>query len=174
MQCNTNYTGSLDNFRFIQLNVLRSFQAMYPGMVLGLSDHTPGCVTVLGAVALGARIIEKHFTDDRRRRGPDHAFSMSPQDWRVMVNQTRELESALGNGVKKIEENELQTVILQRRSIRLNRNIDAGEVLKGEDLEILRPCPLDGIPPYQLDEVIGKKLRSGKTNGQHLRLIDLE
>ncbi len=174
MQCNTNYTGSPENFRFIQLNVLRSFQAMYPGMVLGLSDHTPGCVTVLGAVALGARIIEKHFTDDRRRRGPDHAFAMSPQDWRVMVDQTRELESALGNGVKKIEENELQTVILQRRSIRLNRNIDAGEVLKGEDLEILRPCPLDGLPPYQLGEVIGKTLRSGKTHGQHLRLIDLE
>ena len=74
MQCNTNYTGSLENFKYIQLNVLKTYRAMYPDMVLGLSDHTPGHATVLGAVALGARMIEKHFTDDINREGPDHAF----------------------------------------------------------------------------------------------------
>ena len=74
MQCNTNYTASLENFHHINLNVLRSFRKEFPKMVLGLSDHTPGNTTVLGAVAIGARIIEKHFTDDNLRDGPDHLF----------------------------------------------------------------------------------------------------
>jgi sialic acid synthase SpsE len=174
MQCNTNYTGSLENFRFINLNVLRSYQAMYPGMVLGLSDHTPGLSTVLGAVALGARIVEKHFTDDVMRNGPDHAFSMSPQSWREMVDRTRELENALGNGVKVIEQNELQTAILQRRAIRLARDMAAGEVLRKEDLEMLRPCPIDGIQPYRVGETVGKKIRRGMVRGQHLRTNDIE
>ena len=76
MQCNTNYTASLENFKYIQLNVLKVYKEMYPEMVLGLSDHTPGHSTVLGAVTLGARMIEKHFTDDTSRPGPDHPFSM--------------------------------------------------------------------------------------------------
>lgn len=174
LQCNTNYTGSLENFKFIQLNVLRSFQAMYPGMVLGLSDHTPGHSTVLGAVALGARVIEKHFTDDVSRAGPDHAFSMSPQTWSEMVERTRELENALGSGVKKIEGNETQTAILQRRAIRLVRDIVAGEVLKKEDLVVLRPCPVDGLPPHRMGEVIGKSARHSLERGQHLKIIDIE
>ena len=91
MQCNTNYTGSPDNFRHIQLNVLRTFASLYPDCVLGLSDHTPGHATTLGAVALGARVIEKHFTDDTAREGPDHPFSMDPFSWREMVERTREL-----------------------------------------------------------------------------------
>jgi len=72
MQCNTNYTASLENFKFIQLNVLKVYRQMFPDLVLGLSDHTPGLATVLGAVSLGARMIEKHFTDDINRIGPDH------------------------------------------------------------------------------------------------------
>lgn len=174
MQCNTNYTGSLENFKFIQLNVLRSFQSMYPGMVLGLSDHTPGHATVLGAVTMGAKIIEKHFTDDVSRTGPDHAFSMNPKSWRDMVDHTRELENALGNGIKKIEGNELETAILQRRSIRLSRDMSAGEVIRKEDLQFLRPCPVDALAPYRLNEVLGKKLRNEKTFGQHLQLSDIE
>jgi N-acetylneuraminate synthase len=105
MQCNTNYTVSLENFRHIALNVLKTYAREFPDTVLGLSDHTPGCATVLGAVTLGARVIEKHFTDDRGREGPDHAFSMDPADWREMVERTRELESALGTEEKRIMEN---------------------------------------------------------------------
>ena len=97
MQCNTNYTASLENFRHVHLNVLRTYATMFPSVVLGLSDHTPGHATVLGAVALGARVIEKHFTDDNRREGPDHPFSMNAQSWREMVDRTRELEFALGS-----------------------------------------------------------------------------
>ena len=79
MQCNTNYTGSVDNFKYINLNVLKTFRQMFPETILGLSDHTPGHETVLGAVALGACVVEKHFTDDNNRSGPDHPFSMDPQ-----------------------------------------------------------------------------------------------
>ncbi len=174
MQCNTNYTGTLDNFRHIQLNVLRCYREMYPDMVLGLSDHTPGHATVLGAVALGARLIEKHFTDDVHRLGPDHGFSMDPRAWRDMVDRTRELELALGTGVKKIEDNEVQTSVLQRRSIRVARDLRAGTVVRRGDVEVLRPCPADGLSPSCLQDVIGRRLRTEKLFGQHLTAYDFE
>ncbi|MES2975044.1 MAG: N-acetylneuraminate synthase family protein [Pseudomonadota bacterium] len=173
LQCNTNYTASLENFRYIQLNVLRSYAAMFPGMVLGLSDHTPGHATVLGAVALGARIIEKHFTDDMTRTGPDHAFSMDPRTWRDMVDRTRELENALGTGVKKVEANERETVVLQRRSLRARTALASGTVLDASMLEPLRPCPADGIPPLHLPEIVGRALRSPIAAGDHLKWTDL-
>ncbi len=174
MQCNTNYTASLENFRFVQLNVLRTFRDMYPEMVLGLSDHTPGHATVLGAVALGARIVEKHFTDDTQRTGPDHLFSMDPKSWREMVDRTRELENALGGGVKKVEDNERETVVLQRRCIRLARDVTAGEELTRDALIVLRPCPVDALPPYKLTEVVGRRLRRDMNSGEHVRWLDLE
>jgi N-acetylneuraminate synthase len=174
MQCNTNYTASLENFKYIQLNVLKTYRAMYPDMVLGLSDHTPGHATVLGAVALGARMVEKHFTDNVNRVGPDHAFSMDPPTWREMVDRTRELENALGNGIKKVEDNEKETVVMQRRAIRIVRDMPEGAVLQEKDLELLRPCPADGLPPYRLPEIIGKKLLKPKARGEHVTLRDIE
>lgn len=174
MQCNTNYTASLENFKYIQLNVLKVFREMYPRMVLGLSDHTPGHATVLGSVALGTKMIEKHFTDNVSREGPDHKFSMDPRTWREMVDRTRELENALGNGVKMVEDNEAQTVILQRRSIRLKLKLPAGTPLQREHLEVLRPCPEDGLPPFLLSKVVGKTLRHDMQQGEHLKWTDLE
>jgi len=174
MQCNTNYTASLENFKFINLDVLKTYRAMYPEIILGLSDHTPGHATVLGSIALGARVIEKHFTDDNDRNGPDHPFSMNPQSWKDMVERSRELEHALGCGVKKVEDNEKETVILQRRSIRLSKDLPAGATITREYLEVLRPCPEDGLPPYHLDRVIGKKLTTDKTYGDHLKWSDLD
>jgi N-acetylneuraminate synthase len=174
MQCNTNYTGNLDNLRYVQLNVLRTYRAMFPDMVLGLSDHTPGHATVLGAVALGARMIEKHFTDDVRRDGPDHKFSMDPKSWRDMVDRTRELEAAMGDGLKRVEDNELQTVVLQRRSVRLLRDLPAGHVLSRADLTLLRPAPIDALPPYEIGIAIGRRLRSAKAAGHHLTQADLD
>ena len=86
MQCNTNYTASKKNFSYINLNVLKSFKKTFNNCILGLSDHTFGHETVLGAISLGARVIEKHFTDDNRRIGPDHKFSMNPKTWRYMID----------------------------------------------------------------------------------------
>lgn len=173
MQCNTNYTGNLENMKYVNLNVLRTFEAMYPDVIIGLSDHTPKHATVLGAIALGARVIEKHFTDDTDRDGPDHGFSMDPKNWREMVDRSRELEVALGSGVKKIEKNEIETVVLQRRSIWVKENLPQGTVLQEKHLEVLRPCPYDGISPYNLSKVIGLKLRKNYEKGEHLRWTDL-
>lgn len=174
MQCNTNYTASLENFKHIQLNVLRTYRAMYPDIVLGLSDHTPGHAAVLGAVTLGARVIEKHFTDDVTRGGPDHAFSLDAKGWREMVDRTRELENALGSGVKQVEENERETVVIQRRAICAGNSLPAGTLLARAHLTVLRPCPSDGIQPYQLDKLIGKRVRRDIIAWEHLRWIDLE
>ena len=157
LQCNTNYTASLENFNHIHLNVLKTYQLMFPEVVLGLSDHTPGHATVLGAVALGARVIEKHFTDDNSREGPDHAFAMNPQAWAEMVENTRQLERALGSPDKFVAGNEQETVVLQRRCLRAAREIKAGEVFTREMIDVLRPAPPDAIMPYDLDKVIGWK-----------------
>jgi sialic acid synthase SpsE len=157
MQCNTNYTGSLENLKYVALNVLKTYAKEFPGMVLGLSDHTPGHATVLGAVALGARAVEKHFTDDRNRIGPDHLFSMDPKGWREMVDRTRELEQALGIEEKHIMDNESETVVLQRRAVRARRAIKQGETIAEDSLIVLRPCPRDALPPYRIAEVVGKK-----------------
>ncbi|HVP43795.1 MAG TPA: N-acetylneuraminate synthase family protein [Terriglobales bacterium] len=174
MQCNTNYTASLENFRHIHLNVLRTFRTMFPDLVLGLSDHTPGHATVLGAVALGARVVEKHFTDDNAREGPDHPFSMTPATWREMVDRTRELELALGSAEKKVAGNEQDTVVVQRRCLRAARNLEPGTLLTRDCLDVLRPAPRDAIFPYEIDKVIGMRLRARVEAGQHLRWTMLE
>lgn len=173
MQCNTNYTAGLDNLRHIQLNVLRCYRAMYPDMVLGLSDHTLGHATVLGAVALGARMIEKHFTDDTGRSGPDHHFAMDTRAWREMVSATRELEAALGTGVKQVEANERETAVLQRRSVRLAADLPAGTRLAREHLTVLRPCPAGAIAPNELPALIGRSLGRAMKSGENLQWTDL-
>lgn len=173
MQCNTNYTASLENFKHIHLNVLKTYAAMFPNVVLGLSDHTPGHATVLGAVALGARVVEKHFTDDNDRVGPDHKFAMNPKDWEVMVVNTRQLERALGSGDKFVAGNEQETVVLQRRCLRVARAMKAGEVLSRADIDVLRPAPVEAIMPYDLEKVVGKRLLVDKPSGQELRWTDL-
>ena len=168
MQCNTNYTGSLENFRHIHLRVLDTYRDMFPAITLGLSDHTPGHATVLGAVAFGARVIEKHFTDDNRREGPDHLFSMDPAAWREMVARTRELELAFGSPNKTVAENEQQTVVLQRRCLRAAVDLAAGTVLQAEMLEALRPAPPDAVMPYELSKVCGRKLAAPLQAGGYL------
>ncbi|MFZ4536852.1 N-acetylneuraminate synthase family protein [Propionivibrio sp.] len=174
MQCNTNYTASLENFKYIQLNVLRTYRMMYPDMVLGLSDHTPGHATVLGAVTLGARMIEKHFTDDIQKTGPDHAFSMDPASWREMVERTRELEAALGTGVKEVEGNEIDTVVVQRRSLRAKATFPKGHLISADDFTPLRPCPRDAMQPYEIEKSIGKSLRREIPEGEYLKTGDVE
>ena len=174
MQCNTNYTGSAANIGYVNLRVISTYAAEFPDVVLGLSDHTPGHVTVLGAVALGARVIEKHFTDDTSRIGPDHGFSMDPGTWRAMVDATRELESALGSGEKGIEANERATEVLQRRCVRAASDLAAGHVLTRTDLVVLRPAPADGVPAHDVESLVGRTLAVAVPNGQHLRWSDLD
>lgn len=174
MQCNTNYTASLENFKYINLNVLKDYKKRFPNVLLGLSDHTPGHSTVLGAVTLGAQIIEKHFTDDCSRNGPDHKFAMDDNSWREMVDRTKELKYALGSDNKKIEDNELETSVLQRRSIRAAFDLNAGIAIKDEMIDILRPCPKDSILPYEKSKVVGRKLQNTIKKGDLIRWSDLK
>jgi N-acetylneuraminate synthase len=173
MQCNTNYTASLENFKHIHLNVLKTYRQMYPDLILGLSDHTPGHATVLGAVALGARVVEKHFTDDNERVGPDHKFAMNPKDWADMVENTRRLERALGSADKFVAGNEQETVVLQRRCLRAAHALPAGTLLARADLKVLRPAPREAIMPYDLEKVLGKRTLTDLKEGQELRWTDL-
>jgi len=158
MQCNTNYTASLDNFNYLNLNVLKAYHELFPDVVLGLSDHTPGHASTLGAIALGARVVEKHFTDDTTREGPDHKFSMDPATWRDMVDRSRELEQALGSTLKRVEPNETETVIVQRRAVRARRALPAGTVLTRDDLIVLRPATPGAVSASHVGDAVGRRL----------------
>jgi N-acetylneuraminate synthase len=155
MQCNTNYTGAYDNWRYINLNVLRSFATKYPSLPLGLSDHTPGHSMPCAAIALGACVIEKHFTDDNTRRGPDHHFAMTHESWKEMVKAIAQVEMGLGDGVKRVEKNEEESRIVQRRALRLARDILDWKEITAEDVVALRPCPEGARPPSEIDKMIG-------------------
>lgn len=173
LQCNTNYTASPVNFDHINLRVLNTYHTMFPQVVLGLSDHTHGHATVLGAVALGARVIEKHFTDDTTRTGPDHPFSMTPATWREMVDRTRELEKALGSADKSITANEKDTSIVQRRCVRAARDIKAGELITREMLDVLRPATSGAIKPADVKAVVGTHALKDLPFGIEIRWTDL-
>lgn len=169
LQCNTNYTGQLKNFDHINLNVIHTFKSKFPKLCLGLSDHTSGHATAIGAVAMGCRVIEKHFTDDNNRLGPDHGFAMNPTSWKLMVNTTRELERALGSGNKIVEENEKNTVVIQRRSIRVKKTLKKGEILTVDKIKMLRPCPIGALEPWELNKYLGKKINCEIQEGDYLQ-----
>jgi N-acetylneuraminate synthase len=174
MQCNTNYTGEKENFNYVNLNVLNTFKTKYPGVILGLSDHTSGHATVLGALALGARVFEKHFTDDNFREGPDHKFAMNPKTWRDMVDRSFELYYSLGDGIKRVEENEIKSKIVQRRAIRCKHEMSPGDIITKEDVEFLRPIPMDGIEPYKIEEILGKSIIDKMEKGDHFVFKNIE
>ena len=174
MQCNTNYTANDENFKYIQLNVLKSYAQLFPNAILGLSDHTLGHTTVLGAVALGAKVIEKHFTDNNNLSGPDHKFSMNPKTWKEMVERTRELEYALGSSIKKVEDNEKETCILQRRCLRASRDLVQNELITSDMIQVLRPAPQGSILPYEIDDIIGKRLNNNIVQGSEFKWSDIK
>ena len=174
MQCNTNYTASNDNFKYLNLNYLTHLKKKFPNLILGLSDHTHGHSSVLGAISLGAKVIEKHFTLSNELNGPDHKFSMTPKSWKEMIERSKELELSLGDGKKKIEENEIDTVVLQRRSIRINKEIKKDHVIKRDDLNVLRPCPKNEIDPRNINKIIGKKINKNLIKDEILKWEDLD
>lgn len=174
MQCNTNYTAQEENFNHIHLNVLKTYHTLFPELILGLSDHTEGHATVLGAVAFGARVIEKHFTDNNDREGPDHKFAMNPRSWAEMVKNTRRLERALGSADKSVAGNEVDTVVIQRRCLRAARDLKHGEVLTREVIDVLRPATKGAILPDKIEDVIGLTVNKDLPFGKELTWGDLE
>jgi sialic acid synthase SpsE len=173
MQCNTNYTASPENYDHLNLNVLKTYATMFPKVILGLSDHTHALAPVLGAVTLGARVVERHFTDSNERQGPDHKFAMNPQKWSEMVTETRILERSLGHPDKVVAENEVETAIIQRRCLRAARDIKAGEIFTREMIDVLRPATPGSIKPHEIGDVVGKRTLLDLPMGRELRWTDL-
>ena len=151
LQCITSYPSPFEHANIKAMVTLReAFQ-----VPVGYSDHTPGSVVPLGAVALGACVIEKHFTFDKTRKGPDHPFAMDVSDMTAMVRDIRLLEAALGSPVKKLTPAETETAIIQRRCLFAKVDIPAGTIITAEMIVPLRPAI--GITPPYLPLVIGRR-----------------
>ncbi len=161
MQCNTNYTAKNDNFNHLNINVLNQYKKKF-NIITGLSDHTKGDLSVIAAVSLGAKVVEKHFTSSNSLKGPDHPFSMNPTTWKAMVEKVRLLEKSLGTGKKIIQKNESETAILQRRSIMLNKDLKKNQKIYYKDLIFLRPNIKNGFQPYEYGRIVGKKIKKDK------------
>lgn len=122
---------------------------------VGYSDHTLGIEVAVAATALGATVIEKHFTLDRNLPGPDHKASLEPDELFLMVNQIRNIEIALGDGIKRLMPSEIENINVVRRSIVAKQNIKKGEIFTEKNLTVKRPAL--GLSPMQWDRIIGAK-----------------
>lgn len=123
------------------------------GVKVGYSDHTQGIEVPIAAVAMGACVIEKHFTLNRKMEGPDHKASLEPNELKIMVQSIRRIEKALGNGIKRPTKSEMKNMLFARKSIVASRNIKAGETFSSENISAKRPGT--GISPMKWDEIIG-------------------
>ncbi len=150
MQCITNYPSQIES---ANINVLKNYQTAF-NIQTGYSDHSPGPVVCLGAVALGAMVLEKHFTLNNKDQGPDHPHSMDADSFKTMVTYVRQLELAMGTSTKYVVEEESETVTVQRRGLYARNNIVKGQEIKREDIVELRPAL--GILPKYKDVVVGK------------------
>lgn len=149
LHCNTEYPTPLKD---VNLYAMRTMKKMF-GKKVGYSDHTKGIEVPVAAVALGACVIEKHFTLDKNMPGPDHKASLEPDELGRMVKNIRNIEIALGDGVKRVSESERKNIAIARKSIVARRNIQEGEILTEENLAVKRPGT--GINPMQWMEVLG-------------------
>lgn len=136
----------------VNLKAIQTIAAAF-GVNAGYSDHTQGIEIPIAAVALGSTVIEKHFTLDRMMEGPDHKASLEPDELNAMVRAIRNIEKALGNGIKKPTKSEIKNIHIARKSIVASRNIKEGELLSTENITVKRPS--NGISPMQWDNVIG-------------------
>jgi len=149
LHCNTQYPTPMQDVNLkAMLAIKRDF-----GTKVGYSDHTQGIEVPVAAVALGAEVIEKHFTLDRNMQGPDHKASLEPQELKAMVKAIRNIEQALGTGVKRVSDSEKSNIAVARKSIVAKTYIKKGETLTDENLTVKRPGT--GISPMRWEEVVG-------------------
>lgn len=162
MQCITNYPSKIDS---ANVNVLKTYQSAFD-VLTGYSDHSPGHVVALASVVLGGRVIEKHFTLNKKDKGPDHPHSMEPHEFRFMVDSIREVERALGSTTKEVVEEESETVYVQRRGLYAATDLKKGHILTTEDINVLRPAL--GIKPKFKNVMVGKAVNKDIEKGQPL------
>lgn len=165
--CVTNYPAAAIESNLRAMDTMR--EAF--GVPVGWSDHTNGITIGLAAVARGAALLEKHFTLDRSLPGPDHAASIEPEELRDLVRAARDIEVAVGDGVKRPTPAELRIRPVVRRSLHLRRDLPGGHVLTADDVVALRPE--GGIAPSALAAVVGQRLRERQSRGHLLRETDL-
>ncbi len=150
LHCTTEYPTPMSD---VNLRAMQSIAAAFD-VEIGYSDHTPGIEVAIAAVAMGASVIEKHFTLDRNLPGPDHKASLEPAELAAMVAAIRNIEIALGDGVKRLTESEARNEPVMRKSLMASQEISAGEVFSSENITTKRPGT--GISPMRWDEVIGR------------------
>jgi N,N'-diacetyllegionaminate synthase len=153
LHCNTEYPTPIKDVNLKAMNKI----AQELNVKIGYSDHTLGIEVAIAAVALGAKIIEKHFTTDRTLSGPDHLASLEPEELKLMVASIRNIELAIsGNGIKEPSESEKKNISIVRKSLHFKSNLESGHVLTSNDIIVIRPGT--GISPMKIDEFIGKIL----------------
>jgi N,N'-diacetyllegionaminate synthase len=150
LHCTTEYPAPIDE---VNLSVIETLKTAFPGAVIGYSDHTDGIDISIAAAALGAKVIEKHFTLDKKMIGPDHQASLEPDDLSEMVKSIRRVDQAMGNGRKIPTKSEVLNIKIARKSIVAQVNIARGAVLTAQNIGVKRPG--DGISPERWDEVVG-------------------
>lgn len=168
LHCNTEYPTPFSDVNLLSMNSIKEKF----NVDIGYSDHTLGIEVPIAAVALGASVIEKHFTLDRTLPGPDHAASLEPDELVEMVKAIRNIESALGSSIKEPSPSETKNIEIARKSIHLNKALFKGDEVKETDLIMLRPG--DGISPMRLREIIGKHLITDLPAGIKLQLIHFQ
>lgn len=151
LHCNTEYPTPMQD---VNLQAMQSMQKEL-NVAIGYSDHTLGIEVPIAAVALGATVIEKHFTIDRNAEGPDHKASLEPEELKAMIKAIRNIEQALGNGIKTPSPSEQKNIVIARKSIVAGSFIHAGDIFTEENLTVKRPG--SGISPMQWNKVLGKK-----------------
>ena len=164
LHCNTEYPTPFKDVNLLAMNELKDRF----GVRVGYSDHTKGIEVPIAAVALGAEIIEKHFTLDRNMEGPDHKASLEPDELKAMVSAIRNIELALGDGHKTVSESERKNIVVARKSIVAAKNITAGEVFNENNLTVKRPG--NGISPMDWENVIGKTAKKDFVKDQLIEL----
>lgn len=162
LHCNTEYPTPMSD---VNLKAMLAIQKMF-GVKVGYSDHTMGIEVPIAAVALGGTMIEKHFTLDRSMKGPDHAASLEPSELIQMVKSIRNIEVAMGSGLKVPSPSELKNIEIARKSIHAARDIAEGSIITEQDLVMLRPG--DGISPMDMEKVIGKVANVNINEGQKI------
>jgi N,N'-diacetyllegionaminate synthase len=151
LHCTTEYPTPMDE---VNLRAMQSIQAAF-GVAIGYSDHTAGIEVSIAAAALGATVIEKHFTLDKSLPGPDHKASLEPDELKAMVNAIRNIETALGDGIKRLTPSELVNKQVARNSMVAMKAIRAGELFSADNIAVKRPAT--GISPMNWDAVMGRK-----------------
>ena len=167
LHCTSNYPTTPEDVNLCAMLTLRDAF----GTPVGYSDHTEGVAVAVAAAAMGAAVVEKHFTLDRKLPGPDHKASLEPAELSRMVREIRIVEMALGDGAKRPRARELPMRDLVRRSVTLTRAVRAGETIRREDLTLLRPGT--GIPPKEMDAVANKRAARDLPAGTTLSWKDL-